>query len=262
MKKSILVLLSIMVFAAAVNTVTAKPAPTNQVTSSAIKEYKSGNYTKAYTSFTKIVKDDPSNALAYYYLAMTDVQLGKLEDAVKNYETVIRMSPNGVLGNYAKRGKKCVETPEKCHEVEVSPAQANETEEDKFIKGVFGSGFSKDARGVHEQQKIENLKREINRRDELTPNDFKGYKDFSSQAPTNDEIVTAIRTLQRAGMTDLFGTNSYNSDISAMLGVENGSNRSGYDALNMLFGQNRNGANNLDPQVIQSLLTTQMTTGF
>jgi tetratricopeptide (TPR) repeat protein len=257
MKKSILVLLSIIVMSAVVGSVSAKVAPTNSATSAAIKAYKSGNYTSAYSALTKIVNDDPSNALAYYYLAMTNVQLGMVNDAIQNYDVVMRMSPNGVLGSYAKKGKKCIETADKCNEPEVQTS--TDTDEDRFIKGIFGSGFSKEARGEYEKQKIENLKREINRRDELTPQQFKDYKDFSSEVPTNDEIVNAIRTLQRAGMSDVFG-NSYGSEISAMLG-ENNSNRAGYDMLNMMF-QNKGGMSNLSPQVIQSLLTSQMTTGF
>ena len=191
----------------------AKTAVTNPATTEAIKLYKSGNYTNAYMALNAIVKKDQTNALAYYYLAMTEVQLGKIDDAVKNYETVIKMSPNGVLGSYAKKGKKCVETPEKCHEPEV--VQNNDTEEDKFIKS-YKATFSKEARGVYEQQKINNLRREINRQEELTPQRFKEYKDFSSEVPTNDEIVTALRTLQRAGLSDVMGRN--NSDLSLKIG--------------------------------------------
>ena len=47
-----------------------------------------------------------------------------------------------------------------------------------------------------------------------------------------------------------------------IVGTENSSNRTVYDMLNMMFGQNKNSMNNLNPQLIQSLLTTQMTTGW
>lgn len=263
MKKNILVLLSVVMLSLAVNVATAKPAVTNPATSAAIKLYKSGNYTGAYNSLKEILKKDQTNALAYYYLAMTEVQLGKTEEAIENYTRVMKMSPNGVLGSYAKKGKKCVETPERCHEPEVSASKATETDEDRFIKGAYGSGFSKDARGVYEKQKIESLKREINRQNELPPQRFKEYKDFSSEVPTNDEIVNALRTLQRAGLSDVMPNNRYASDVSSLLGDDNNSARTGYDMLNLLLKQNNSSTtSNLSPQVIQSLLTTQMTTGF
>lgn len=257
MKKSILVLLSVMILSMAGSVSFAKTSVTNPATAEAIKLYKSGNYTNAYSALVQILKKDRTNALALYYIAMTEVQLGKLDDAIRDYEAVIKMSPNGVLGSYAKKGKKCVETPERCHEPEAKPSD-NDSEEDKFIKS-YKSTFSKEARGVYEQQKINNLRREINRQEELTPQRFKEYKDFSSEVPTNDEIVTAIRTLQKAGLSDVMGR--ANSDLSLIYGENN--NRNGYDMLNMLFSQNNNGTtSNLSPQVIQSLLTTQMTTGF
>ena len=263
MKKNILVLFSIVFLSMAVNVATAKPVATDSATSAAIKLYKSGNYTGAYNSLREILKKDQANALAYYYLAMTEVQLGKTDEAIEDYSRVMKMSPNGVLGSYAKKGKKCVETPEKCHEPEVSATKENETDEDRFIKGAYGSGFSKDARGVYEKQKIENLKRDINRQEELPPQRFKEYKDFSSEVPTNDEIVNALRTLQRAGLSDVLPSNRYASDVSSLLGNDNSSARTGYDMLNMLLNQkNSSTTSNLSPQVIQSLLTTQMTTGF
>ena len=263
MKKNILVLLSVLLLSVTLNVATAKPAATNPATSAAIKLYKSGNYTGAYNSLKEILNKDQTNALAYYYLAMTEVRLGKIDDAIENYSRVMQLSPNGVLGSYAKKGKKCVETPEKCHEPEVSPSKASETDEDRFIKGAYGSGFSKDARGVYEKHKIDSLKRDINRQDELPPQRFKEYKDFSSEVPTNDEIVSALRTLQRAGLSDVMPSNRYASDVSNLLGNDNSSSRAGYDMLNMLLNQNNSSTtSNLSPQVIQSLLTTQMTAGF
>ena len=52
-------------------------------------------------------------------------------------------------------------------------------------------------------QKVENLMREMNRKDNITPQKFKEYKDFSNAAPSNDEIVAALRVLQRAGFGNI-----------------------------------------------------------
>lgn len=245
MKKTLLALLSVIILLGTVNAAGAKVKATSPETAQAIKYYKAKNYVQTYVACTNIIKKDPSNALAQYYLAMSSVQLGRRDEAINAYDAVIVLSENSVLGSYAKKGKRCIEFPSQCHESDTS---STESWEDKFIKGSYGSGFSKKARGVHEREQIENIKREINRYDELPASKFKDYKDYSSQAPSNDEIVAAIRTLQRAGL----------SDVSGVLTSSDSSRN--YDMLNTLFSNN--GSTNLNPQLIQSLLTTQMSASF
>lgn len=261
MKKTTLVLLSIMVLAVTANCVTAKPVRTSPATSAAIKLYKAGNYTQSYTAFKELVEKDPSNALAYYYLGMTNVQLGRKGEAIENYNKAVELSPNGILGSYAKKGIACAENPLTCHETNQKGEE--ESPEDKFIKSSFGSGFSDQARNNYETQKIENLKREINRNDEIPPQKFRDFKDFSSStAPTNDEIVAAIRTLQQAGLGNLFAGQSYGSELSYLLDGQNVNNQNGYEVLSRLINNKQSGNMELSPQLIQSLLTSQMTTNF
>ena len=96
--------------------------------------------------------------------------------------------------------------------------------------------------------------REMNRGNDVTPQKFRDYKDFSSEVPTNDEIVAALRVLQRAGLSDVLNNNV--NEMSLLTGNnENNSNA----MLNMLMGS---GNSSLSPQVIQSLLTNQMSVGF
>ena len=248
MKKYILVLMTAIICASTVNFACAKTTTSNSALASAIRLYKTGNYSQSYIAFNNIVKRDPSNAVAYYYLAMTSAQIGKKDEAVANYEKVISLSPNGQLGRYATKGKTCLETPEKCHE------QTEESAVDSFIQGKFGSGFSDKARSDYEKQKIENLMREMNRGNDVTPQKFRDYKDFSSEVPTNDEIVAALRVLQRAGLSDVLNNNV--NEMSLLTGNNENNNNA---MLNMLMGS---GNSSLSPQVIQSLLTNQMSVGF
>jgi len=259
MKKTFLFLISILVIGSFASSAMAKPAATNAKTASAIKLYKAGNYTKSYVTFSDIVSKDPSNALAYYYLGMTSVQLGKKDEAIENYNKAIQLSPNGILGSYAKKGVKCIEEPVACHAT-VKVEEENLTPEDRFIKGSFGSGFSQKARSVHEKEKIENMKREINRNNEIAPQQFKEYRDFSSYAPTNDEIVNALRVLKAAGLSDMINVNGHNAELQALLGSNNNQNKGGYDMLNLMF--NNQGASGLSPEAIQALMTSQMTASF
>ena len=246
MKKSILVVLSFLIVAASIVEAGAKTT-SNSSLASAIKLYKTGNYAQSYNTLNNIVQKDPSNAVAYYYLAMASVQIGKKEEAIENYSKVLELSTNRQLTYYATKGKVCIENPEKCNEPD-----AAESDLDRFIRTRYGSGFSKEARSDYEKKKIENLMREINRNEEVSPSKFKEYKDFSGEAPTNDEIVQALRTLQAAGLTE-FASGNYRSDISLLTGNDNNA-----QLMQMLTGY---GNSNLNPQVLQSLLTNQFT-GF
>lgn len=242
MKKYILVLLTMFITLATVNASIAKTT-SNKSLAGAIKLYKAGNYSQCYLTLSDIVKKDPSNAVAYYYLAMTSAQIGKRDEALDNYQKVLTLSSGTQLGRYAEKGKTCLESPDKCNEETETSAL------DAFIQGKFGSGFSEEARSEYEKQKIENLMREMNRKDNITPQKFKEYKDFSNAAPSNDEIVAALRVLQRAGFGNIIGNSS--QDLSLITG-----NSSNNAMLNLLMGNNNNSS--LSPQVIQSLLTNQL----
>lgn len=248
MKNYIIVLLSIVLCASTINIASAK-ASYSSALSEAIKMYKSRNYSESYVKLNEIVKKDPSNVVAYYYLAMTSAQIGRKSEAIANYDKVISLAPNGKIGSYAKKGKTCLETPDKCNE-------ESSDNIDSFIHSKYGTGFSNEVRSDFEKQKIENMMREMNRKDDIAPQKFREYKDFSSELPTNDEIVAALRVLQRAGFADILGNS--NSDLSLLMGGQN-YNNSNAAMLNLLMGGNNS---SLSPQVIQSLLTNQMSTSF
>lgn len=251
MKKQILTILAVIICSMSMACVEAKTSATPAV-NAAIKLYKAKNYSECYNSLKQVVAKDPSNALAYYYLAMASAQIGKKDEAIDNYAKVINLSQPGTqLEKYATKGKVCLETPDQCNAEE-----EQQTALDKFINRSYGSGFSIPVRSDYEQQKIENLMREMNRGKDVEPAKFKEYKDFSSSAePTNEEIVAAIRTLQRAGLGNIM--NSGTSELSLLTGNYDRNNTAAI--MNMLTGE---GDANLSPQVIQSLLTNQMSIGF
>ena len=250
MKKHILIALAVLICTMSLQFAEARTTVTPAL-ASAIKLYKAKNYSQCYLSLQKVVKNDPSNALAYYYLAMTSAQIGKKDEAIDNYSKVITLSPNTQLQQYATRGKTCLETPENCHAPVVQLS-----DEDAFIQGKYGTGFSKEFRGEFEKQKIENLMREINRNSDVEPQKFKDYKDFSSTTPSNDEIVAALRTLQKAGLSNVLSNNSL-TDFSILTGQKTNEQN---NLMELLTGVNN--SDKLNPQVIQSLLTNQMSIGF
>ena len=97
--------------------------------------------------------------------------------------------------------------------------------------------------------------REMNRSNDIDPNKFKEYKDFSSMnndTPSNDEIVAALKTLQNAGLGNMFNNNNNYSDLSLLMGGQSGQ----YNMFNMM------NSSSLNPQVIQAMLTSNMASGF
>ena len=82
MKKSIIALLSVLICLSTITYTEAKSTTSNSSLASAIKLYKSGNYSQTYEVLHKIVEKDPSNAVACYYLAMTSAQIGRKGESI------------------------------------------------------------------------------------------------------------------------------------------------------------------------------------
>ena len=242
MKKKILGLLSILVLVSTIGTAYARTT-SNSGLAEAIKLYKDGNYSQCYMQLESVLKNDPANAIAYYYMAMTSAQIGKKEEAISNYNRTLSLtSDNNNLSRYAKKGIRCLETPDKCEE------SLFENIEDEFIQSKQAGKFSEEVRSGFERLKLENLMREMNREDSVDAQKFKEFKDFSS-VPTNDEIVAALRTLQQAGLNNVVNNNY--ADLSVLTGMPQQNTM-----LNMF------GSSSMNPQLIQALLTNNMTQGF
>ena len=246
MKRSLIILLSALIFCT-----TAGLAFADSNLNSAIKLYKSGNYAQAYPALTNIVAKEPSNVLAHYYLAMAAAQVGKKDEAIENYSKVITLSDNTYLTRYAMKGMTCLESPDLCNKEEA----VDESDLDRFIRRQYWNGFSEQVMGDYDRQKIEELRRMMNRGEDIPLRKFKEYKDFSSSIPTETEIADALDTLERAGISNsMFGNNLYPSDL-ALLNYSNGES-------NMLNSMLLNNGARLDSQTIQSLMMNQMTLGF
>ena len=249
MKKTLLTLLSLAVISASAGIAYAKSANNSELVT-AIRLYKAQDYTGSYSKLQTSIKRDPSNPLAYYYLAMVYSQLGNAEEAKANYAKTLNLaSPGSNLYQYANKGKVCLEDADACQKLRVES-------DESFIRGSFGKGFSKKARGEYEKLKIENLMREMNRSDDIPAGEFREYRDFSSMnneaVPTNDEIVAEIRTLQKAGLMNSIG-NGY-SDLSALTG-----NSPQQNAWYAMLG---NSNQQINPLLIQSMLSNNMSFEF
>lgn len=241
MKKNLLAIICLLIISSSINM--AHSQSKHSELADAIKLYKQGNYSQCHVQLEEFVKKDPSNALAYYYLGMTSTQLGRKQDAISNYSKAISMSSKASsINRYAQKGKRCIETPDKCQNA------LTESLEEAFILDKKGPKFSDEAKSDFERLKIENFMREMNRNDSIDPQRFKEYKDFSG-VPSDEEIVAALRVLQNAGFGNLI--NNSHSDLSFLTG-----NSQQNPMLNIM------GSSNMSPQLIQTLLTNSITQGF
>lgn len=248
MKKKLLTAMFAIMLSAACGVTYAKTT-TNSDLAEAIKMYKAGNYAQCYVQLETAIKSDPSNPLCYYYKAMTAAQIGKKSEAIENYEKTLTLaSKRSNLTKYAEKGKRCLETPEQCNEPKYSGA------DDEFIRGYSKTGLSDDVTEMFERLKIEQMMRDMNRKDDIDPQKFREYRDFSSMnnspaaMPSNEEIISAVRTLQQAGLMN-FGANTY-SDLSILTGANN------YPVSNIMSSVNMN------PQLIQAMFTNNMSLGL
>ena len=77
-----------------------------------ISSYKKSDYLGCLQNMTTVLTDDPSNALAYYYAGMAQVQLGNVDKAMILYNKVITLNTNDKLTKLAKKGIEIAGTDE------------------------------------------------------------------------------------------------------------------------------------------------------
>ncbi|MBR1907904.1 tetratricopeptide repeat protein [bacterium] len=277
-------------------TISSAAFASNVTLQGAIQKYKAGNYTGCIQDLETYTRNEQSNALAYYYLAIANVQAGRKENAIQAYDRVLALRPNETLLDYATKGKVCLEEPQFCYKS--NTMKEEDTELDKFIKDKTQFVY-KDAQKEETRKNLDSLKNRINSDEEINRTEFEEYERSSNKGsnntkqakmPTNDEVVAAIKVLNQAGLGSIITQqpaqqpiaqqpqqteqqkqllqamaamqqNPY-GDISAMFGNNNNNNSSSNQFMNMLpfiMAQNgQNGQNTMSPEVMQAMMMNAM----
>ncbi len=190
----------------------------------AIQKYKGQNYVGCMQDTLEITKNDPADALAYYYMAISYVKLGDKEKALEAYQKVIALSSNSTLKEYAQRGELCLNNPEEC-----KPKNSTDLEErlsDEYYKFINSTkNLSKEVSDKLDEIQIEIMKQDIN----------KEVDDKKSEMPTNDEIANAVKTLAKVGVNPF--TSQSNAYIQAQQSMLQNPE---YMQLQMMLGNNGN----------------------
>lgn len=248
--------------------------------SSAIEAYQSGNYTTCIENMKLIVKDDPTSVIGYYYLGLSYTMTGQELLAIQNYNKVINLNSDSTLTKLARQGKAAINNSSKIeNQLRDITEDIKETVEEEY-NPILQDGSSSAAQEVPAE--TQNKKNPIPAKTTQTikASDYaratsKPVNNPNAQ-PTNDDIVNAIRTLQKAGLLQNGAAGLVGGQGGAQMPMQMPMDPRTQQMNSMLMMMNNNGNNNgmmnmmpymnnggkVDPQLMQMMLMNQMMPNF
>ncbi len=244
---------------------------------SAVSKYKAGNYAGCLQELFSLVKKEPSNAAAYYYMAMAYTHIDMQSEAVDAYEKVIALNSNAYLTEFAEKGRDCLTGGPKCQGADTGEQDAL----DKFINSPYGNGLSPELNGEVKQKELNNIKETINKKEDLEHKDIEKIRDFDNKhnqssieetdkiaMASDEEILQAVKTLKDSGLNiTIQQDNPYAqftqyqdprmAEMSMLMGNNNNNNNSMMNMLPMLMDKAQRGEN-IDPRFMQAMMMNSM----
>lgn len=260
----------------------------NATTKSIAAKYKMGNYSGCLQEIYSLLKKEPSNAIAYYYLALVNTHLNNKAEAVAAYEKVIALHPSQYLVDFATKGRDCLTDGPACHpEAQQAKKQEEQLDDlDKFIRAPYGNGLSPELNNEIRQQQLTNIKETINKKDNLENRDIQKIKKFDNNKSeaeetikiaqvSDEEVLKAVNTLKEAGLNVSVQSSESNpyaqmsqyqdprmTEMSMLLGGNNNNNNNMMNTvLPMLMTQAQKGEN-VDPRLMQAVMMNSMMSDF
>lgn len=257
-----------------------------------IDSYKKGNYEECISRMKSIVKDDPTSVIGYYYLGLAYTKTGQKLLAIQNYNKVINLNSDSTMTALARQGKNSLglKTVSKIeNQLEEITEEIKEDSYNPILEdantNVKGSKWGKSDTKQQAENKGENVNAGNNQTEPKTTHVLKASDYAKAQPaqqnnngqPTNDEIVNAIRTLQKAGILQngqlpqaypqAGGMNQQmpmmdprTQQMNSMLMMMNNGNNNGMNMMQMMPYMNNGGK--VDPQMVQMMLMNQMMPNF
>ena len=216
-----------------------------------VAKYKKGDYVGSMQDLEELVKKEKNNTYAKYYLALCYTRLGYKEDATKVYQEVVKKNDNLVLSYYSQKALDCLDNPDspictpKTAKQEAQSAELDDI--DLFIqsgKQIHPAAMDRITKERMERKIMEEEYIRTQQQQGINPNE-----QLKSQAPTNEEIASALNTLSKIGINPytqfnpLAQVQQYNQ--YGMLGMNNP----------MMYGAL---INNNNPEMAKMLLYNQM----
>lgn len=251
------------------------------------QSYGEGNYTGAAQELFAYLLKNPESAEAFYYLAMTLAGLGDTNGAVQAYEKAITLTDDEGFRQIAAKGRDCLIGGPLCAAVAEVLQTADPDPLDEFIHAPFEEdGFSPELKEEMKLKQLEGIKKNINRKETLDPDEVQEIKEFDQEYSgtqdkesygedisgeklaladvSNDDIVSAINTLRDAGMTvTIQPQNNFQNPQMAEMSMMLGQNRNNVDPMTqmlpyMMQANSSENAQNLNPQVVQAMMMSSM----
>lgn len=262
-----------------------------------ISKYKAGNYVGAMQTLQEVVANDPGNALAHYYFAITCVKVGKFKEAKQEYQTVMKLNPNSELAYYAGIGLNYINSADSAgvqasqennSEVLPAPPELNPPGQSSSPTVKLNStnlpGSSKEQQGFLSKQaqdklmehNINSVINNVNQNGSVPPEKLEKIDNMmkqKSEIPSNEEIAAAVKTLSKAGVNLNLNSNQaanpYQNinpemmQMNMMMGLTGGNqnnnmNSNPMNALTQMMMQNPESIKNMDPQLMETMMTNAM----
>lgn len=252
-----------------------------------IMEYKKGNFIGSMQTMQDVVAADPGNTLAHYYLAISYVKVGKVEDAKKEYQKVITLNPSSEMAYYANLGLQNL-NPDATAAAPGSPpaAPTGSPSSPAIVPPVMsnvkvsspGEFMSQQVKDTLLEKNINSVINDVNQKGSTDPARLKKIENFSknkseNSAPSNEDVLKAVEILSQAGlnvnvnpaqaMNPYQNLNPEMMQLNMMMGMMGGNNNMGNgmnsNSMNMMplmmMLQNPESAKNMDPQLMQTMIT-------
>lgn len=199
-----------------------------------VKEYKDGNYVESADIMSNIVSLNPGNILAHYYLAISDVQIGKINSAKDEYNNVLKLDPNSQIGLYAKKGLQMIDKMD-------------------VTKNMTGSNNYPQDNNAHNQEATPQDKPQLSKdaNKNLNKPQLRETNHSNSQAasttnkkPTPEEIVKALEVLKQAGLSNTVTNPIQNTTNTNNANIQYNAEAMKDQMLLNMLNSNDNGNNN------------------
>lgn len=243
--------------------------------STGIEAYQSGNYSQCIENMKMIVKDDPTSVVGYYYLALSYTMTGQELLAVQNYNKVINLNSDSTLTKLARQGKATINNSSKIeNQLRDITEDIKETVEEEYNPILQDGSVRESSKDIPEKT----VPIQAKTTQTIKASDYKGVSpkpnNTPNAQPTNDDIVNAIRTLQKAGLLQNGAAGLVNGQNNMPMQMPMDSRTQQMNAMLMMM--NNNGNNNgmmnmmpymnngrkVDPQLMQMMLMNQMMPNF
>ncbi len=234
----------------------------------AINKYKIKNYVGCIQDMTLVVKKDPSNVVAYYYMGSAYMKIGDKNKAIAQFDKVIALNSVPSLTSYAIQAKSCMNGTDKCEYIKLNDDQVQELVKDpenylgkvkaerqsgmtpdnveieRLIKGRYNSSIHPQANRIIIDTLLKQEKHDMNVNAEKFKSEASDENRIASaenpklEGPTNDEIANAVKVLARAGINPI-----QQSPMISPYG-NFGQNNNEYAYLSSMLGNNQNNQQN------------------